>query len=353
MTHTSKFHSGDWVQVRSKEEILKTLDKNGQVDHLPFMPEMFQFCGQQFQVSKRAHKTCDPPNGILGRRMPRTVHLEGTRCNGDAHGGCQARCLLFWKDEWLAKIDGPTDQPLALPQLSSNTASQGCTEQDVIAGTLVQISPAAPPSDLTYICQSTQVDRATSHLPWWDVRQYIEDYTSGNVTLLQLLVASLFFIYTQVISAGIGLGSPLRWIYDTVQKARNATLFPMRTGLIAKGGKTPSVKLDLKPGELVKVRSYGEILETLTEDALNRGMYFDPEMVPFCGKTFRVLARVNTIVNEKTGKIQAIKNDCIILDEAVCMACYAKNRRFCPRGIYPYWREIWLERVGEPIPALK
>ena len=34
----------------------------------------------------------------------------------------------------------------------------------------------------------------------------------------------------------------------------------------------------------------------------------------------------------------------------ICEARYAKCRRFCPRGIYPYWREIWLERVsGESV----
>ena len=39
------------------------------------------------------------------------------------------------------------------------------------------------------------------------------------------------------------------------------------------------------------------------------------------------------------------KTDAIILKDAVCEARYAICRRFCPRAIYPYWREIWLERV--------
>jgi hypothetical protein len=42
----------------------------------------------------------------------------------------------------------------------------------------------------------------------------------------------------------------------------------------------------------------------------------------------------------------AMKNDCIILADVACTACYAAYRRFCPRAIYPYWREIWLDRVG-------
>jgi hypothetical protein len=39
--------AGEWVEVRSREEILATLGKNGCLENLPFMPEMFAFCGQR------------------------------------------------------------------------------------------------------------------------------------------------------------------------------------------------------------------------------------------------------------------------------------------------------------------
>ena len=32
------------------------------------------------------------------------VLLEGARCNGAAHDGCEAGCLIFWKEEWLNPI---------------------------------------------------------------------------------------------------------------------------------------------------------------------------------------------------------------------------------------------------------
>jgi hypothetical protein len=347
MTSDSKLRCGDLVQVRTKEEILRTLDRNGQLEKLPFMPEMFEFCGKQFRVFRRAHKTCDPPNGVGGRRMARAVHLEGTRCSGDAHGGCQAGCLLFWKEEWLTKIENPSPPLPGLSHAAVDRApdrpGDGCTEHDVIAGTRSSPVDASEP---IYVCQSTQVEKATTPLAWWDVRQYIEDYRSGNVRLSQLLVAFLFTLYAKVASAGIGFGAALRWLYDRVQTMRGATPFPLRVGAIARGRKTPAAKLDLEPGELVKVRGYQAILATLNEDSYNRGMYFDPEMVEFCGGTYRVLDRIRQIINEKTGQMMQMKNDCIVLDGVVCRACYAKNRRFCPRSIYPYWREIWLERAS-------
>ena len=164
-----------------------------------------------------------------------------------------------------------------------------------------------------------------------------------------MLSAFIFFIWHALATAGLGLGAPLRWIYDRFQELRGGTPYPWRVGKIPAGTKTPSMTLNLQPGELVKVRSYQEILETLDENGVNRGMWFDAEMVPFCGNTYRVLQRVGRIINEKTGRMQHLKNECIMLENVVCKACYAKYRKFCPRAIYPYWREIWLERVeGKP-----
>ncbi len=54
-----RLRAGELVEVRSKAEILMTLDQHGRLDGLPFMPEMFRYCGQRFRVYKRAHKTCD------------------------------------------------------------------------------------------------------------------------------------------------------------------------------------------------------------------------------------------------------------------------------------------------------
>jgi hypothetical protein len=353
MINSAELRAGERVRVRSKEEILATLDKSGQVEGLPFMPEMFAFCGREFHVFKRAHKTCDPPNGLDGRRMMHTVHLEGVRCDGNAHDGCQARCLIFWKESWLQRI--AEDGVVAGSDLVRKTfqsGSIGATELDVAAGTRRAV-PQTDSGEPLWICQSTQIAQATQRLRWWSLRQYAEDYTSGNVRLSQLLASLAFFLYAQLVSAGLGLGTALRWTYDRIQRVRGGTPYPLRLGKVPRGAKTPSAKLDVRPGELVKIRSYEEILETVDETGYNRGMSFDAEMVPYCGGTYRVLARVSKLINERTGKMQHLKNDCVMLENVVCLACYSKFRRFCPRSIYPYWREIWLERVGPGNSALE
>ena len=35
----TKLCAGDWVEVRNREEILRTLDKSGRMQGLPFMPQ--------------------------------------------------------------------------------------------------------------------------------------------------------------------------------------------------------------------------------------------------------------------------------------------------------------------------
>ena len=60
---------GQLVEVRSEDEILATLDANGMLEDLPFMPEMVRFCGQQFRVGAVAHKLCDTQSRTGMRRM--------------------------------------------------------------------------------------------------------------------------------------------------------------------------------------------------------------------------------------------------------------------------------------------
>ena len=113
----------------------------------------------------------------------------------------------------------------------------------------------------------------------------------------------------------------------------------------------PIPELNLQVGEWVRVKSFDQVLATLDINNKNRGLYFDAEMVPYCGRSFRVLKRVKRIVDEKTGKMMHFKNPCIILDGVVCQSRYSECRLFCPRSIYSYWREIWLERAANGQPS--
>lgn len=323
--------AGELVEVRSREEIFSTLDKEGKLEALPFMPEMLQYCGKRMKVYKRAHKTCDTVDKTGGRRMASAVHLEGARCDGEAHGGCQAECLIFWKEAWLKRVESGSVQGTATDDRPS------VTEETLIKAT--RIDTADGSGEETYSCQATELLKATSPLPWWDFRQYVTDITSGNVGVGEMIRVILFWLFTKSLKLG-GWGVQVR-LFNRIQRLMGGKQFPYTSGSLTK---TPSMALNLQAGELIQIKPLEEIRSTIDVAGKNRGLSFDPEMSIYCGEEHRVLRRVDKIIHEKTGKMMNMKNDCIILEGVVCTAQYSHFRKFCPRAIYPYWREIWLKR---------
>ena len=130
----------------------------------------------RFVVYKRAHKTCDTINQSGGRKLSNTVHLD-TRCDGQAYGGCQASCLIFWKEAWLRRLNA-ADSAVSR---SITSERSGCTETAVWNATQEHRNET-----VKYSCQATELLDFNTPLPWWDVRQYIEDVVSGNVTVGKL-----------------------------------------------------------------------------------------------------------------------------------------------------------------------
>jgi hypothetical protein len=337
-----RLRAGDWVEVRSAEEILRALDARGSVENLPFMPEMLQFCGRRFRVQAVAHKTCDTVLNAGGRRMQRTVHLQELRCNGSAHGDCQAACLLFWKTDWLKKVDQAQDARAAnsAPSLPERDV---CNSTDLLRQTQVGTGPSG---NIRYSCQATRLLEATRRLPWWDVRQYVRDIVTRNVPVthaMRVLVLSWFRALTRL---GIGYRIARR-VYDGVHRLITAAAAPGGAGLGSAGTPAWTGELNLARGEWVRVRPYAEIQQTLNRNSKNRGLWFDDEMVQHCGRRYRVLGRVRQIINEKTGEMMKMQNPCIVLDGVNCTASYTTYRLLCPRSIVTYWREVWLERVAE------
>ena len=323
---TLDLRAGDLVEVLSAAEILATLDKRGELDSLPFMPEMLQFCGQRFRVSHRADKTCDTIKDYRARRMYRTVHLEQLRCDGGGHDGCQAGCLIFWKEAWLKRTEGKPDAvPLVQIRQQRNRANENGDENQAFSELLARASHTTDGGGQRYFCQATELLRASEPLQWWDIRQYLRDIRTRNVSLAKLARGSWYALYA-----------------IARRKLRAPRTFPFIGGKLAT---TPTERLDLQPGELVQVKSRKEIYATLDQWSKNRGLYYDIEMWKFSGGIFRVLRRVEKIVNEKNGHMIKLPNGCVILDGVFCSGERSTHRLFCQRSIFPYWREIWLRRI--------
>lgn len=325
-----RFRTGDRVVVRSREAILATLDRSGEIGSMPFMAEMLQFCGREFIVGAVAHKTCDTINKTGGRRVANAVHLQGVRCDGAAHGGCQAGCLIFWKTDWLRPAGGADQAPVGEPALTVRDLEQtGCRTEG---------------SEPVYSCQATRLFAASTPLPWWDLRQYATDLGCGNVRPGRFLRVAVLRGLFHLRKLGIGYRAAVA-LHDKVHQLLTGRPSPYKDGLIPAGQPTPTETLGLAGGDWVEVKPLDAIRRTTTERNLNRGMRFDPEMARFCGQRFRVERRVDRLIDERTGRMLQMKSPCIVLDGVVCSADYSHDRLFCPRAIPPYFREIWLRRV--------
>lgn len=334
------FRTGDLVEVRGKEEILGTLDERGCLDGLPFMPEMLAFCGKQLVVEAIAHKTCDTAREMgTARRLNETLHLRGSRCDGSAHGGCQAECLLFWKAAWLKPVKQKRETVPARAEAHAATLTAPEFLQKA-----TRVSGSTDP--VRYSCQATQLCDASKPLPWWDLRQYVLDVTTGNRTLGQTLRVTLLASLR-----AIARKAPFGYrAFNSLTEATHRMLTghgaPRFNGQVPDGQPTPAVNTGLQPGELVRIRTLAEIEQTLNSHSKNRGLYFDPsEMSQQCGRVARVRKRVNNIIEESTGKMMQMKGACVVLDNVYCQSENSRCRLNCPRAIYSYWREAWLERM--------
>lgn len=324
---------GEWVEVRSREEITAMLDAKGKLDGLPFMAEMLSFCGGRFQVIKRADKTCDEATTTL-RRLRNTVHLDTVRCDGRGHGGCDAGCLIFWDERWLKRWShrGSAHARAASPKLQSisHCASQECSVAREKAlpseGAGSNASHNNGDNSAVFSCQATEIAGFSSPLQWWEARQYWEDLSSGNVTFPIMLS---------------GLVAGARGKIKHIFKRRPREVCGVRSS-------TPAASLDLQPGDMVQIKSKEEILETLDRQGKNRGLAFADGMSFYFNGTFRVARRVHRIIHPKTGKMIDMKGNCVVLDGVVCPG---EHKRFCPRMVNLYWRDVWLKKVTPSIRA--
>jgi hypothetical protein len=284
---------------------LATLDQDGTSHGLPFMPEMVEFCGRPFRVLRRAEKVCYDGSAMEMRefRNNDVVLLEAVHCSGADHGKCQRGCMIFWKETWLRKMN--PGEP------STSHGLEG-------AGALRARLKTAQ-SNGKFFCQSTELARAAISLTKSGrIRKCVRDFrvgTYGGGQLFWLIISASFRKSRQKLRGEWPRGTQTR---------------------------TPDEILNLQPGEWVQVKTLDQIVQTLDKNGKNRGLHFSEDMIVFCGRKFRVRNRLDRMIIEATGQMRDLKNT-VILDNVRCGCPYTFGG--CPRGVFQYWREIWLQRA--------
>jgi hypothetical protein len=312
----SRLRAGDLVTVRTLPEILQTLDPNGTLDDLPFMPEMLEFCGRRFRVLNSvvqatidgAFLACHAESFVREFRNNDVVILKDVRCSGLKHDGCQRGCAIFWKEAWLDKVEN--DDRVNVPNRESARAASD--ELKVLLKT--KTGPGK------HFCQSSEFLKATLHLSIEKrFKKCFSAVAAGNISTWGMMKRILVWMWWKTHYRLFG------------QHARGTQ------------DKTPTEVLGLQPGEMVEVKSLEEIVATLNKDGRNRGLHFSADQRPFCGGKYRVRSRADNFIAEGTGEMKHFRNT-VMLEDVFCdSACFAFGG--CYRADLLYWREVWLRRV--------
>lgn len=100
----SRFEVGEWVRVRSPDEIRATLDAGDRLRGLLFTEAQWGYCGRTYRVDRVLRRLLD--SGRRFKSISRTVSLDGVTCDGvDGGAGCGHSCSLYFRDEWLEPSD--------------------------------------------------------------------------------------------------------------------------------------------------------------------------------------------------------------------------------------------------------
>src|SRR5215472_9923120 len=174
MTHGAPFRRGELVEVRPPLHILRTLDGDGAIGGLPFMPEMLGFVGKRFRVEKRILKTCVSIGNSTNMRVFNSgaiVTLEGVRCSGEGHDGCQKLCAIFWHEEWLRKVDDSEPGTQTNPEGAEQLGSRLKTTVD----------------STKYSCQASELLKITSPLSRWErFGRCFAEVRTGNCSVWEM-----------------------------------------------------------------------------------------------------------------------------------------------------------------------
>ena len=116
------------------------------------------------------------------------ILLAEVRCDGEAHGGCEARCQLLWKEAWLKRVPSRRSQNGA--GVPGHRDGAGTVDRNRLLNAERLLARATRTStgnsEQRFCCQMTEIRTASSYLAWWDPRQYVRDLRSGNVSIAEM-----------------------------------------------------------------------------------------------------------------------------------------------------------------------
>jgi CelD/BcsL family acetyltransferase involved in cellulose biosynthesis len=313
---------GDFVRVRRLEDILGTLDENGYSRGCKFSAPMVRFCGQAYPVLKEVERYFDHARGAM--LASRGVFLlEEACCDGSAFpeaGGCDRRCLHFWRREWLEPV----------PALVS---AGGSPDPDLVGSLASQ-------SGLEHCQLWAGCSGRAERLPWRLRR--------GGRALLQALSAAGSRLGSGAFDVFGGAAKQILRLLRSASSPQAVSSDPPPSSGGKKKHAAPShPTASFHPGTLVRVRSWPEIENALEAGNGAQACVTRHALQRFCGQEYRIAHKVNQYYHQ--ARDQLLPCHTVYLLEGVrCDGAGNPETSGCDRACYVFWHSEWLEPVEPP-----
>ncbi len=101
---------GEWVEVKSTEEILRTITRNGFNRGMRYDMEMSQYAGERHRVQMRVERLINEQTGKMMQMKSACIQLEDVYCRARCTPlrlGCPRASNTYWREIWLRRVDGP------------------------------------------------------------------------------------------------------------------------------------------------------------------------------------------------------------------------------------------------------
>jgi hypothetical protein len=104
---------GEWVEVKSKDDIARTLTKSGFNRGMRYDLEMLQYSGNRYRVERRVDKIINEKNGKMSHMKTAAIQLENVYCRAtctERRLGCPRASNTYWREIWLKRASSETRQ---------------------------------------------------------------------------------------------------------------------------------------------------------------------------------------------------------------------------------------------------
>jgi hypothetical protein len=101
---------GEWVEVKSSDEIMQTINRNGFNRGMRYDMEMLKYSGDRYRVEKRVERILNEQTGKMMPMKTACIQLENVYCRAECTPlrlGCPRAMNTYWREIWLRRVLGP------------------------------------------------------------------------------------------------------------------------------------------------------------------------------------------------------------------------------------------------------